>query len=73
MIYSIDRFEGDSAVLCDEEETCVTVPRASLPADVQAGDMLRQTADGYEIDRALTAARRARAQALRQRLTGKGR
>lgn len=73
MIFSIDRFEGDVAVLCNEEEACITVPCASLPVDATAGDMLRQTAEGYVIDRELTEARREHIRALQQRLKNRKR
>lgn len=48
MLYSIDRFEGDVAVLIDEEEAAHNIPRAQLPTDAKAGDMLRFE-DGHYI------------------------
>lgn len=40
---AIDRFEGDIAVLLDGEGRALNVPRACLPADCQAGDVLAVT------------------------------
>lgn len=68
MLYSIDRLEGDLAVLCDEEENTRTVSRAALPCGAAAGDMLRESADGFVIDQAATAARREQVRALQERL-----
>lgn len=68
MIYAIDRFEEDKAVLCDEEETCVVIDRAELPAEAREGDMLRLENDVYTVDTVLTEQRRARVRALEQRL-----
>ena len=41
MLYSIDRFEGDIAVLIDEDEVAHTVVRTRLPEQIKEGDMLR--------------------------------
>lgn len=68
MTYSIDRFEDDLAVLCDEEENTRTVPRAALPDGVEPGDMLSETADGFVCDEAATAARREQVRRLQERL-----
>lgn len=68
MICSIDRFEEEYAVLCDEEENTRTVLRATLPQQAAVGDVLRQMPDGWVIDHAETEARRARVRALQQRL-----
>lgn len=39
---TIDRFEGDVAVLLvGEEEAAVNVPRSDLPTDAKQGDVLR--------------------------------
>lgn len=40
MYYAVDRFEGELAVLQDDEERCVTVERTLLPAGVSQGDVL---------------------------------
>lgn len=68
MIYAIDRFEEDKAVLCDEEENCVVIDRARLPAEAREGDMLRLENGVYTVDTVLTEQRRARIRTLEQRL-----
>jgi hypothetical protein len=37
---SLDRFEGDLAVLAAEDGASIDVPRAWLPADARPGDVL---------------------------------
>lgn len=37
---SLDRFEGDLAVLASEEGATIDVPRAWLPTDARPGDVL---------------------------------
>ncbi len=71
MLYSIDRLEGDLAVLIDEDENTVTLPRTQLPADVKAGDMLRLTDGEYTIDAEAARARRERILRLQQKLRHK--
>lgn len=70
MLYSIDRFEGDVAVLIDEDEESLTVPRASLPADAEEGMMFLKTEDGFVRDEAAEEARRAEILALLGQLRG---
>ena len=71
MLYSVDRFEGDVAVLVDEDGNSLNVPRATLPAGVKSGDMLRRQADGFALDTDAAAARRARVLELQNRLCNK--
>lgn len=68
MIYTIDRFEDDLAVLCDEAGVARTVSRAQLPPDVRVGDVLTETAAGFAADAEATAARRAQTRALQDKL-----
>lgn len=68
MLYSIDRFEGDIAVLVDEDGNSLDVPRADLPDGIKSGDMLRRQADGFRPDPDAADARRARVLALQDRL-----
>ncbi len=68
MLYSVDRFEGDVAVLVDEDGNSLDVPRAALPAGVKNGDMLRRQTDGFVMDADAAAARRARVLELQNRL-----
>lgn len=63
MLYSIDRFEGELAVLVDEQETAHDVPRSLLPNGAKAGDMLRFEDGRYVPDD--DAARSRREQILR--------
>lgn len=67
MTYSIDRFEGELAVLCDEEENTRTVERALLPAEAAEGDMLTETAEGFVVDVEATEARRALVRRLQEK------
>lgn len=71
MLYSIDRFEGDIAVLIDEEETAHTVPRAQLPADAKTGDMLRLENGQYIPDGDAARARREQILRLQNKLRKK--
>ena len=58
-MWTIDRLEGDLAVLEVEEGKTVTVPKTALPEGAQEGDVLRIT-----IDREKTTAREAEIKAL---------
>ena len=40
MDYIVDRFEGESAVLLDEAEQMVNVPKNSLTEDIREGDVV---------------------------------
>ncbi len=71
MQYSIDRLEGVVAVLVDENENTVTVPREQLPADVRSGDMLRLCDGVYLRDDAAADARRTQILRLQQKLRQK--
>lgn len=68
MLYSVDRFEGDLAVLVDDDGNSHTVERHLLPAMVEEGTLLRQEGEGYVADRTETATRRAHVLALQKRL-----
>ena len=68
MFYSVDRFEEDQAVLCDDDENTRVVPRAALPQGTTEGDVLIETAEGFVPDATETEARRARVRALQERL-----
>lgn len=71
MWYSVDRLEETLAVLVDDEENCITVERARLPASIRPGDMLWYANDCYMPDAAETARRRAEIRRLEQRLRNK--
>lgn len=68
MLYSIDRFEGNIAVLIDEDGDRLDVPRDDLPSGIAAGDMVRLQDGVFRQDVDAAAARRARAIALQNRL-----
>lgn len=68
MLYSIDRFEGDVAVLIDEDGAPINVPRNELPSGISAGDMVRLQDNGYQRADDAAAARRAQVIALQNRL-----
>ena len=65
MTMTIDRFEGDYAVLEIREETgevlYKNLPASWLPDDAAEGDVLIKTAEGYAIDTLETEKRRAAA------------
>lgn len=46
MWYAVDRFEGEWAVLQDDEGQSHNVERSRLPQDIRQGDVLRQTDQG---------------------------
>ncbi len=71
MVYSIDRLEGDWAVLVDQQGNTSTVPRQLLPAEAKEGDMLRLEDGHYHVDEALTRQRRQQIRALQQKLKNK--
>ena len=65
MTMTIDRFEGDYAVLELREETgevlYKNLPASWLPDEAAEGDVLVKTAEGYAIDTLETEKRRAAA------------
>ncbi len=71
MHYSIDRFEGDVAVLIDEQETVCNVPCTQLPDGAKAGDMLRFEDGRYLPDDEATRARREQILRLQNKLRQK--
>ena len=68
MLYSIDRFEENIAVLIDEDGFRLDVPRDDLPSDIAMGDMVRLQDGVFQRDDDAAAARRARIIALQNRL-----
>ena len=72
MLYSLDRFEGDWAVLVDEDGESRDVPRTQLPPEAEEGDMLRERNGGFIPDEDATAARRAEILRLQEKLLGNG-
>ncbi len=71
MLYSVDRFEGDMAVLVDENEQVLCLPRVQLPVECQVGDMLRLCDGVYVPDADAASARRAQILRLQRKLRRK--
>ena len=68
MLYSLDRFEDDWAVLVDEAGESRNVRRALLPPDAAPGDMFREWAGVFVADADAAAARRAEIRQLQEKL-----
>ncbi len=68
MQYSIDRFEGELAVLIDEQQGTHDVLRSLLPEGAKAGDMLHFDNGHYTIDDAAARARREQILRLQNKL-----
>jgi hypothetical protein len=68
MLYSVDRFEGEYAVLVDENEDKLDVLRSLLPAGVRVGDMLRLMDGVYVLDNDAARARREQILRLQNKL-----
>lgn len=71
--YSVDRIEGDAAVLVDDDGHSVPVPVSMLPASIRCGDVLRMQDGVYELDRAETDVRRSFALSLQDKIRKKKR
>ena len=71
MLYSIDRFEGDVAVLVDEQACAHDVPRSLLPMGAKVGDMLRLKDGQYLCDDDAARARREQILRLQNKLRGR--
>lgn len=69
--YSVDRIEGDVAVLVDDTGHSVPVPVSQLPASICVGDVLRLRNGIYEPDRAETDARRSLVLSLQDKIRKK--
>ena len=69
--YTIDRFEGGTAVLHDFDtgETQLCVPRDQLPPEAAEGDVILQDGSALTIDPIKTQEARDAAQALLDKLT----
>ena len=67
---TIDRFEGDYAVL-ETEEGMVNIHRAHLPSSAREGDVVTYSNGGYSVDREATDDLRAEVRSrLHKLLTG---
>ena len=65
---TVDRIEGEWAVLCLPDETTRTVRLCDLPHNLRAGDVLVETEEGFVMDACATAALREQARRLRRML-----
>ena len=68
-LYCIDRIENGVAVLQRPDGSSLELPACQLPAGAAEGDILRRERGGWLCDRAETARRRQRLQALLEQLT----
>ena len=68
MYYSLERFEEQLAVLCDDEGKTVTVDRSLLPSTARAGDVFSCNDNRFCLEKEQTIARRERIKRLEQML-----
>ncbi|MBQ8928497.1 MAG: DUF3006 domain-containing protein [Oscillospiraceae bacterium] len=66
-MYSIERFEGDRAVL-DRGGERIVILRSALPPDAREGDVLRRCGHAWYVDNEATQRRRQALIARRARL-----
>lgn len=71
MVYSIDRFEGESAVLIGEDKSSLSVVRTQLPDEAKEGDMVRLLNGQYCLDDDAAKARREQILRLQNKLRRK--
>ncbi len=71
-LFSIDRFEGELAVLIDDEGRTVTISRVALPSGAAEGDVLSRGSGGFCLEKEETARRKAAARAAAAKLFGGG-
>lgn len=64
MKYIIDRFEGDYAVVEDENKLMMDIHLKDLPKEVQEGDVLVKNGDSYSVDLGETERRKKKIQEL---------
>ena len=60
MKFSVDRIEGKTAVLIDEERNKITVSLSLLPDEIKPGSMLIESGERYIYDEAETKRRKKR-------------
>lgn len=64
MKYIINRFEGDYAVVEDENKLMMDIHLKDLPKEVQEGDVLVKIGDSYSVDLGETERRKKKIQEL---------
>ena len=70
-LFSLDRIEGDLAILISDTNTSKVVPLSALPNGAREGKMYRCTNEMYTEDPVAEKERRERIQALQNRLRGR--
>lgn len=68
VLFSLDRIEGNTAVLVGDDGTCLSVALDRLPPSPCAGKMYRRVGESFVEDADAEEARRSRIQALQNRL-----
>ena len=71
-IYTLDRFEGDFAVMVSDEGEKLDIPRGNFEGR-REGDVFERTSDGFDYLESETAARRGKNRALMKKLFERGR
>ena len=72
-MYSLERFEDDLAVLCDDDRVVTAVDRTLLPETAKLGDVFYCENGRYYPDKEETAKRRSRIWQMEQLLRNKKR
>ena len=70
-LFSLDRIEGDVAVLLSDTGECCTVPLSQMPATPESGKIYRVVGNGFIEDPVAEEARRANIRSLQNRLRSK--
>lgn len=70
-LFSVDRIEGDVAVLVDDDGHSVSIPVSQLPASIRCGDVLCLQDGIYEFDCAETDTRRSLVLSLQDKIRKK--
>ena len=70
-LWSVDRIEGDVAVLIDESGDSSVIALTALPAEVRAGMMLRLVDGVYTVDRVVAEERKNAVLSLQEKLRRK--
>ena len=70
-LFSVDRIEGDVAVLVDDDGHSVSVPVSQLPASICGGDMLHLQDGIYNLACAETDTRRSLVLSLQDKIRKK--
>lgn len=69
--YTVDRFEGEYAILEDEYGRLYDVLREELPTDLREGDILQENEGKYMINEEETAKQREKIKQIYERIVKK--